>query len=110
MSFVWALLPLSFLLKSSSCAKDFLFSISGISAGGYWPMQYQLPGASHTRLAGSATQSLDSCEMFRTWKTRMRPYLVVWTSLHNFGLSLTLGFTLWFTALYSNDFAIIGVG
>ena len=34
-------------------------------AGGYCPTQYQLPGASHLRLAGSAIHALDSFDTFR---------------------------------------------
>ena len=32
------------------------------------PTQYQLPGASQMRFAGSATQALDSCDTFSTWR------------------------------------------
>merc|ERR1719203_2008897 len=63
--FVYALFSLFFLLKSSSWAKSFRIAMRGASAGGYCPTQYQLPGASHFRFAGSATQSLDSWETFR---------------------------------------------
>merc|ERR1719188_783595 len=48
--------------------------MSGANAGGYWPTQYQLPGASHFRFLGSKIHSFDSCETFMTWKTFMRPY------------------------------------
>merc|ERR1719263_1660879 len=46
-------------------------------AGGYWPTQYHEPGASHTLLAGSATQSLLFLETERTLKIRTLPYLLV---------------------------------
>merc|ERR1712087_713806 len=77
MSFVYALfsLPAPFLLKSSNCLKFLRFAISFPRAGGYCPTQYQLPGASQTRLAGSATQAFDSFDTFRTLKIRIRPYL-----------------------------------
>ena len=62
-------------LKSSSWRKGFRFAISELRAGGYWPVQYHEPGASHTRLAGSATHFLDLSETFITLKMRTLPYL-----------------------------------
>merc|ERR1719343_1909491 len=103
-------MPPPFLLKSSSWAKLRLFAMSGCNAGGYWPTQYQLPGASQTLFFGSANQSLDSCEMLSTLYTLMRPYLVVCTSWKSLGCTCTPLSTLCFTALYSNDLAIISVG
>ena len=38
-------------LKSSSCLKSRRLAMNDCNAGGYWPTQYQMPGASHTRLA-----------------------------------------------------------
>ena len=52
-------------------------SISHWMAGGYCPTQYHEPGASHSLLAGLATQSLLFLETERTLKMRTLPYLEV---------------------------------
>ena len=39
------------------------------------PSQYQEPGASHLRLAGSAAQALDFFATLSTWKIRTLLYL-----------------------------------
>mmetsp|Transcript_6924 Transcript_6924/g.22737 ORF Transcript_6924/g.22737 Transcript_6924/m.22737 type:complete len:236 (-) Transcript_6924:145-852(-) len=70
---------LRLVLKSSSCAKFFRRAMSGASAGGYWPTQYHDPGASHLRLAGSATHFFDLSETRRTLKMRTFPYREVKT-------------------------------
>merc|ERR1712110_571694 len=73
-NFVYALFSWFFLLKSSNCAKFLRLAMSLSKAGGYCPTQYQLPGASHFRFAGSATQSLDSWDTLRILKIRIMPY------------------------------------
>merc|ERR1712127_71991 len=108
MSFVYALFS-PFLLKSSTCAKLRRFAMSFSSAGGYWPTQYQLPGASQILFLGSATHALLSSEMFMTLNTRIKPCCVVCPSLNNCWLALTPSMPC-FTSLYSNDLAIMGVG
>ena len=66
-------------------------AISLVSAGGYCPEQYQLPGASHTRLAGLAIQRLDFFDTRSTLKMRTLPYLDVNTCVNRFGSTLTSG-------------------
>jgi len=61
--------------------------MSGCSAGGYWPVQYQEPGASQMRLAGSATHFLDLRETFMILKMRTLPYLEVNACVNIFWLS-----------------------
>ena len=56
-----------FTLKSSSCLKSRRFEMNDCRAGGYWPTQYHEPGASHTRLAGSAIHFLLLSETFLIW-------------------------------------------
>ena len=67
----------------------FVAAINGHSAGGYWPVQYQLPGASQMRLAGSATHSLDFLDTLRTLKMRTLPYLEVYACVNFFESSVT---------------------
>ena len=73
-------------------------------------MQYQEPGASQSRLAGSATHFFDSLETLRTLKMRTLLYLDVKTSRNRCGSTVTPGLWLWPCSLYSSDSAIMGVG
>ena len=58
------------LLKSSSCAKSMRLEISSRRAGGYWPTQYQDPGASQMRFAGSRVHCFEVLDTLRTLKMR----------------------------------------
>ena len=67
------------------------------------PSQYQEPGASHLRLAGSAAQALDFLATLSTWKIRTLLYLVILTSRNSLGLILMPGCWLWYVSVCSSD-------
>ena len=72
-----------FALKSSSCVKASFFSISLLSAGGYWPTQYHEPGASQIRFSEEEIHALLFLDTLFTLKKVPKfskvPLVVGWT-------------------------------